>query len=104
MSFLGFGKQDEYQTRVSQHKKEKSALAKIQKKKERYLQKETQKLTAERKRKEELGKLKGKTEVYTARAKYKRAKRAASHPYEKQSLKLSELSKKAGKSGKMRLL
>jgi hypothetical protein len=43
------------------------------------------------------------TELYRSRADVKRAKRAASHPYEKDSTKLSDLRRRAGKSGKMRI-
>lgn len=43
------------------------------------------------------------SELYRSRAEVKRAKRSASHPYEKESVKLSAIRRKAGKSGKMRI-
>ena len=53
--------------------------------------------------KREIERLEKQTQVYKARATLKRAKHAANHPYDKGSYKLSDLRRKAGKSGKMRI-
>jgi len=63
------------------------------------------KKTQEKSRKRELEKLEKQTEVYEARAKHKRAKHAASHPFEKSGgFGLGKKVKKLGKSGRMRVL